>query len=62
MLGILGLPICFSIECPSGSEANSLILEEKIGGKMWYDAKIKLMQDAVVNYIPVDLIKSTMFQ
>ena len=30
---------CFSIECPSGSEANCLILEGKGGGKKWYDAK-----------------------
>ena len=32
-LGRLDLPTCFSIECQSASEANTLVLEGKCGGK-----------------------------
>ena len=41
MLRRLALPTYFSIECPGGSEANSLILEGISGGKMLCDAKNK---------------------
>ena len=41
MLGRLALPTYFSIECPGGSEVNSLMLEGKSGGQKLCDAKNK---------------------
>ena len=55
---------CCSFVCPSSTEANSLVLEEKkVEGKKWCDARNKVYARCSSQLeLPVDLMKSTVLQ